>query len=482
MVPATRLSDVPYIMITDAYKYGHAPMFPEGSTKTSYYLEARAGIYPETLWVGLQALLKEYLSKPVTMEWVEYADLHCKLKGLYFPRDLWEQVVTKYGGFPPIKIRALREGSIVPLKVPLMVVESTDKDFIAIPGFLETLLENVWHPTCIGTISMTCRNVNRHYLEKTSVDWESHLLFMTHDFGARSSTSPHSSGLGGFAHAVPFRGSDTEMADMVAEIHYGHKASEGKVATFSVVASEHSPTIAWTREKEHDFYDHIINYFILERGYKLISIVADSYDIDEAIVYLATKKDLFEHYGAKLVIRPDTGEPVEMALRCLNAMKELFGYTINPKGYVEIKNAGILYGDQVRTPMVQRNILEAITNAGFSAKTIVFGMGSGLSQSMERDTLGVAYKLSAIIVNGEARLTFKQPKDAPFKKSKKGFLDVIRDIHGNYQVIEDSATPGEFVGSELVTVYENGKFFNETTLEKIRERFESEERRLGWLK
>ena len=200
------------ILNTDSYKVSHWVQYPPGMDAMFSYIESRGGLYDRTLFFGLQAILKEHLSKPVTAADIDEAKELLTAHGEPFNERGWRYIVDAHGGRVPVTIRAVREGTVVPTLNVLATVESTDPQSFWIASYLETLLLRVWYPTTVATISWHIKQLIRRYLTETSDDPSGQLPFKLHDFGSRGVSSLESAGLGGLAHLVNFKGTDTVAA------------------------------------------------------------------------------------------------------------------------------------------------------------------------------------------------------------------------------------------------------------------------------
>ena len=227
------------ILLTDSYKVSHHVQYPPGTEYLYSYWESRGGLHPETVFFGLQYLLNEYMREPVTMDEIDYADERFKLhfgNGQVFNRAGWEHIVNKHGGFLPLRIKAVPEGTVVPTRNVMLTVENTDPAVPWLTNYMETLLCQLWYPTTVATISREIKKNIGRYLEETG-DLAG-LPFKLHDFGFRGVSSVESAGIGGAAHlAVGFMGTDTMQALEVAFNHY-----DEPMAGFSIPAAEHSKT------------------------------------------------------------------------------------------------------------------------------------------------------------------------------------------------------------------------------------------------
>lgn len=227
------------ILNTDSYKASHWLQYPPGTEATFFYLESRGGTHERTLFFGLQAILKDYLAKPVTVAMIDEARAFLAAHGEPFNEAGWRHIVDVHGGRLPLRIRAVPEGTLVPTHQALLTVENTDPACHWLPSYLETLLMRVWYPITVATVSWHVKRTIGEYLERTSDEPAAQLPFKLHDFGARGVSSFESAALGGMAHLVNFRGTDTMPGVLAARRHYGEP-----MAGHSIPAAEHSTITA----------------------------------------------------------------------------------------------------------------------------------------------------------------------------------------------------------------------------------------------
>jgi len=211
--------DFNLLLDTDSYKGSHWLQYPSDLTAMGAYLESRGGDHPATLFFGLQMLLQDTLAKPISQADLEEAAEIWPLHGLPFNRAGWQRVIDVHGGHLPLRIRAVPEGSRVPTGQVLMTVESTDPQLAWLVSWVETALLRLWYPTTVATRSWHLRTVLQAALERSAEDPEGELAFRLHDFGARGVSSHQSAAIGGLAHLIAFRGSDT-IAALVAGRRY----------------------------------------------------------------------------------------------------------------------------------------------------------------------------------------------------------------------------------------------------------------------
>ncbi len=454
------------ILNTDSYKTSHYLQYPPGSEVISSYIEARKNArFGHVLFFGLQAFIKQYLLQPITIEHIDEAEAILQAHGVPFNRAGWEIILKEYQGFLPLEITALPEGSIVPTGTALVQVQNTDPCLYWLPSYIETaLLRAVWYPSTVATISWKAKQIIRHYLELSSEQVETQLPFKLHDFGARGTSSQESAALGGMAHLVNFLGTDTIASLLAARRYYG-----ADMAGFSIPAAEHSTMTAWGQEHEVDAYANMLEQFA--QAGKLVAVVSDSYDIYHAVSELWGKqlKEKVIHSGATIVIRPDSGDPKTVVLEVLERLYANFGGHVNRKGYKVLHDSvRVIQGDGVNLDSIGV-ILEHVCQHGFSTENIAFGMGAGLLQKVNRDTLNFAMKTSAIRIQDEWHDVYKQPKTDPSKHSRRGRLAVIQK-EDTWQTIPESEL-GD-ADNQLKPVFRNGQLLRETDFDEIRRRSE----------
>lgn len=452
------------ILDTDSYKMSHFRQYPPDTEKLFGYLESRYGRYDKTVFFGLQYIIKEYLSKPITKEDVEEAYSIAKQHGEPFPYASWLYIVDKYNGYLPVIIRAVKEGSVVPISNALLTMESTDPRVPWIVGWLETQIMRLWYPITVATRSYYCKKIIRSYLDKTSDNTEAEINFKLHDFGGRGVSSKESAGIGGLAHLVNFLGTDTVDALMFAKDYYNEPC-----AGFSIPAMEHSTVTAWGKENEAEAYRNMINS---NPEYKILAAVSDSYNIYNAVenIWCGSLLEEVKASGKTATIRPDRGDPATVNLELLIILERKIGMKINSKGYKVLPDEyRLIQGDGNNTEKDIDRVLGVLTMHGYSASNIAFGMGGGLLQKLDRDTNGFAFKLSMIVRDGKICSVSKCPVGDNSKKSKEGQLDLQLDENGNYKTVNLNTIKNPN-NSELVTYYENGPTNYEDTLENIRKR------------
>ena len=466
----TVLSLISMIIRTDSYKFSQWMQYPPGTTYVSSYIESRGGEL-KSVFFGLQAFIKDYLLTPITMRDIDIAERIVTAHGLPFNREGWEIVVNEYNGMIPVEIQAVPEGTFMETHNVQVQIVNTDPRLFWITSYLETaLLRGVWYPSTVATKSRKMKQIIAAALHKTSdVPVMDQLMFKLHDFGARGVSSGESAVLGGMAHLVNFMGTDTAEALVGVMAYY----NTDEVVGFSIPASEHSTITSWGREHEVDAYDNMINKFAGPG--KLYACVSDSFDIYAACRDLwGTKlKDKIIASGGTLVVRPDSGDAETVPVEVIEILAEKFGYTINSKGFKVLPPyIRVIQGDGINEHSLPE-IIDNLIAAGFSIDNIAFGMGGGLLQAWNRDTLKYAMKASAIRINDGKWVGFaKDPITDKGKQSKEGRLALVHNCgigSCSYKTIpEEVLKSGD--KNLLRTVFKNGELLIEDTFEEIRER------------
>lgn len=453
------------LLNTDSYKVSMFKQYPAGTTGVYSYIESRGGRYDVTVMFGLQAFIKEYLLEPITQADIDIADELLTAHGEPFNRDGWQYILDKHNGYLPVVIRAVPEGTVVPVKNVLATIENTDPNCFWLTTYLETaLLRAVWYPTTVATQSWSIKKVILEYLERTGDP--SLIDFKLHDFGARGVSSMESAGVGGAAHLVNFMGTDTITGLLYAREYYN-----AGIAGFSIPAAEHSTITSWGRENEVKAYENMVDQFA--KPGSIVAVVSDSYDIFNAASKLwgeELKQKVIDS-GATVVIRPDSGDPDVVCRQLVDILGQKFGYTTNAKGYRVLNNVRLIQGDGVNERTI-RNILGSFQAYGWSADNIAFGMGGALLQQVDRDTQKFAMKCSSAQINGVWVDVQKDPITDAGKKSKAGRVQLWKS-GGEWVSAVDQ--PKEWADKAigpfqlwLEEVYRDGKLIKEYTFEEVR--------------
>lgn len=478
-------------LLTDYYKVGHIFQYPEKTELVYSNLtprKSRLNGIDEMVFFGLQYFVKEYLVDYFNKNFFEQP----KEKVI---ADYKRRIVTSLGahlpsyqhlealhdlGYLPVEIKALPEGSRVPMRVPCVTLVNTVPEFYWITNFLETLLSAViWQPCTSATIAHSYRKLLDRYAEETGVD-KAFVQWQGHDFSFRGMSSLETAITSGMGHLLSFTGTDTIPAIDALEQYYGADA-EKELIGGSVAATEHSVMCSGSRDGELETFKRLVTE-VYPSG--IISIVSDTWDLWKVCTeYLPALKEIILARDGKVVIRPDSGDPVKIICGDPNGATEVqrkgvvellwdvFGGTVTDKGYKMLDgHIGAIYGDSINIERATA-ICEGLKEKGFASQ-VVFGIGSFTYQYNTRDTFGTAMKATYVVIDGEGREIFKNPvTDDGTKRSATGLLQVKKE-NGTY-VLHDQVGWEEERDSELQTVFKNGILVKEDSLAGIRARLHS---------
>ena len=529
----------------DSYKIGHFGMFPKGITKCYSNFTPRSDLHlnlpaeyksGKIVWFGLQSVLLELntvweetffgLPWEIVEDQLDMYIPFCGPNGVekeHF-KALWEL------GYLPLHIKALPEGTEVPVGIPVLTITNTDPRFFWLPNFLETWLSSaLWQASTSATISRAYRKIVDKYYDLTGANPELK-PWCCHDFSVRGMAGINSAAMSGAGHLLSFTGTDNLPAvKLINDCYSGGETFVGG----SVPATEHSVMCAGGKESEIETFRRLLKMY--PSG--IVSIVSDTWDFWNVITNMARElKDDIEartpdQFGnAKVVFRPDSGDPVEIicgykiidattlfqnqysayyddyevvltndgeyrlleatydsydnafdcftfgkelskaeAIGAVECLAEIFGTTTNSKGFKTLnQRVGLIYGDSI-TAQRAEEILKRLADKGFAADNIVFGIGSYTFQYNTRDTLGFAMKATYVEIDGVGQAIFKEPKtDSGTKKSARGLLQVA-EVNGNL-VLSQNVTPEEEKEGLLQRVFLNGYLTYHDTIENIRNR------------
>lgn len=500
------------LSLIDFYKVGHIFQYEPGTSRVYANFTARSDKHAsmlcrdyyygsEVVVAGIQGFIKEFLIDLWGRE--------------FFDRDR-DTVVSHYArrctnalgpapegksydkafkdlhdlGYLPLEIRALPEGTLCPIGVPMFTIENTHDDFYWLTNFIETCVsQNIWKTITVATLAHHYRCIMNSYAVETGVDSDEMSIF-GHDFSARGLGGSEDSARSNIGHLFSFAGGDTVASLDYAEDYYGADSDE-EMLCVSVPATEHSVMCIGTKEREIDTYRRLINE-VYPTG--IVSIVSDTWDFWRVITeYTRELKNVIEARPSndiglpgKLVFRPDSGDPVKIicgdpdakegspafkgAVECL---WEVFGGTNTSKGFKVLNQCvGLIYGDSI-TPERADMILSQLAEKGFAANNVIFGIGSFTYQHITRDTFGMAMKATWGRVNGEGREIFKDPiTDDGTKKSLTGRVMVVRE--GDEIKVLDRQSPKASNQGLLRPVFRDGALLVEENLATIRQRLASQ--------
>lgn len=483
----------------DFYKADHKSQYPEGTTEVYSNFTPRSTKLAKTLddyddrivVFGIQYFIKDFLidawnegffsrnRDEVVSQYKERMDnaLGVDAIDVTHIKDLHDL------GYLPIQIKALDEGTRVPKGVPMLTVKNTHPDFFWITNYLESVMScYLWKPMTTATTAFEYKRLLTNFARKTGTDL-GFVTFQAHDFSFRGMSSLQDAGISGAGHLTSFAGTDTVPSIDFVESFYGLKASEELLGA-SVPATEHSVMCMGTSEGEYQTFERLIKD-VYPKG--IVSIVSDTWDFWTVVTDFMSrlKGDILSRDG-KVVIRPDSGDPVKIvcgdktatpsspehkgAIECL---WDIFGGTTSEQGYKLLdEHIGLIYGDSITLERAQA-ILEGLEKKGFASGNVVFGVGSYTYQYVTRDNFGFAMKATSGVVKGERRDIFKDPKtDSGTKKSAKGLLRVEKE--GETYVLYDQQTEEQEKQGALKTVFRDGVLTKVTNFRDIRRRLEEQ--------
>ncbi|WP_462251184.1 nicotinate phosphoribosyltransferase [Ekhidna sp.] len=476
--------------LADGYKVDHRNQYPEGTELVYSNWTPRKSRIPgvdKVTFFGLQYFIKKYLQEDFDRNFFNkpkqevVAEYRRRINAYLGPDAItFEHVEALHDlGYLPVEIKALPEGTRVPLRTAMFTIKNTLPQFFWVTNFLETILSCViWMPCTSATISLEYRKILNQYAIETGGDME-FVPFQGHDFSFRGMAGLEAAMMSGAGHLLNFTGTDTIPAIDFLEEYYNADATKEMIGA-SVPATEHSVMCMGTELDEIETFKRLINE-TYPTG--IVSIVSDTWDFWKVITeYVPQLKEQILVRDGKVVIRPDSGDPIKIicgdpeaevgtpeykgAVECLY---ETFGGTISETGYKLLdQHIGLIYGDSITLERCQQ-ICENLKQKGFASTNVVFGIGSFTYQYVTRDTFGFAMKATYGEVNGQGREIFKDPKtDDGTKKSARGLLGIYKDANGNLEM-KDRADYETEAGGELKTVYKDGQLLVEMSLAEIRD-------------
>ena len=519
---------IPAPLLLDSYKSSHRKQYSP-NTEVVYSTwtprKSRESDINKVVVFGIQAFIQDYLVELFnqTFFYRKKEDVIPVIKEIMqnYTGDSdtshWEALHDL--GYLPLEIRALPEGTLCPIRVPMATIENTKPEFYWLTNFIETIFSTeVWKPMTSATIALQYRKILDSYAEKTC-DNNDHVDYQGHDFSLRGMAGVDAGLSSGAGHLVSFKGSDTIPAVFWIEKYYQTKNINGSVAT-SIPATEHSVAETNIIELEEQFKNSEDPRLEAERAYLgrllndvypsgFFSYVSDTYNLwDVCTKVLPSHKDKIMSRDGRVVVRPDSGDPVDILcgyntktffddyggtdkpvrLRdesdtpyyneinkgVIELLWETFGGTVNSKGYKVLdSHIGCLYGDAITLERA-KEICERLEKKGFASSNVVLGIGSYTYNMNTRDTFGFALKTTYGVVNGKELLLYKDPiTDDGTKKSQKGRVIVLRDENGDLTYIdnlyksewEKRVNNGE---DELRTVFKDGKVMNTQSFDMVR--------------
>jgi nicotinamide phosphoribosyltransferase len=486
------------LLLSDGYKVSHNSMYPKGTTLVYSNFTPRSNKYApkgcdnlvsfgqQMMMVQIhEAFEKDFFNKPkdkVCGEMKKELELY-----LGMPYDVSHFEALHDLGYLPINVKIIEEGTLVPMRVPVLTIYNTHPDFYWLTNYLETIISNLlWKPMTSATIAYTYRKVLSKWQEKTDSENSWFIDWQGHDFSMRGMDSVDAVISSGLGHLTSFMGTDSLPTIYGARKYY---AAQGQVGG-SVPATEHSVMCAGGKKDEIETFRRLLSLY--PTG--ILSVVSDTWDLWKVCTeHIVTLKEEILARDGKLVIRPDSGNPVDIICgtnehtsnKYINGLPErylppakgviellwdVFGGAVNEQGYKVLdSHIGAIYGDSITIDRADE-ICSRLEAKGFASTNIVLGIGSFTYQYNTRDTFGFAMKATYVEVDGIGQEIFKDPiTDDGVKKSAKGLLSVFKDDYLTIQLHDKQSWNEEKTGM-LKVLYENGKFVNLTYFKTIKEK------------
>lgn len=503
---------LPAMLMCDFYKTSHREQYPDGTEYIYSTFTPRSNKYfpvaNEVVVFGIQSFVKKYMvnyfnknffkrSKNAIIKEYQRFIYHTivnpgNIQGL--TKAAIERAVKEVDakhiedlhdlGYLPLELKALPEGTLAPIKVPVVTLENTKPKFFWLTNYFETIMSNmIWQPMTSATIAHEYRKLLDEFALKTTGSTAG-VEFQGHDFSMRGMSSLETTEISGAAHLLSFVGTDSIPAITFHEEYYNANIEEEVVGT-SIPATEHSVMCSYGDANEFDLFKHLITE-VYPNGF--FSVVSDTWDFWKVVTEYLPKleKEIMGREG-RVVIRPDSGDPVKILIGdpeadnlsaqmgLIECLWEIFGGTVTEQGYKLLDtHIGAIYGDSITLERA-RAIVEGLEAKGFASTNIVFGIGSYTYNHNTRDTFGFAMKATWAQVNGEERLLFKDPKtDDGTKKSQRGRVVVVREFFEGIKYLDGLSKDAQAAFADedmLQTVFYNG-FLNpdaETSLSEIRQ-------------
>lgn len=486
------MTNIHPLLLLDYYKTTHNEQYPKGLTKVvSYYTPRMSRIDDENELVmfGLQAFIKEYLIKSFNENFFSRVKNEVLIEYKRVIENTLGKGIVNYEkiemlhdlGYLPIEIKAVAEGTRVPIRVPMFEITNTHKDFAWLVNTLETALScSLWHTQVSTNVGYRYRKIVNKYFG-ISVDDSVPRSRALGDFSMRGQESCESAIKSSAGFCLSFANTATVPAILFLEDYYNCDCEKEPVA-FGAISTEHSVMNSnyAVDGDEISMVKRLLNDIYPANGFSMVSDSYDYWNMIDSIVPTC-KEDILRH-GGYIGIRGDSGDPVEITTETVKKLWETFGGSVNSKGCKVLdSHIKVIYGDSI-TPQRAESIYKILIENGFACNNVLLGVGSFSMQCLEqggelkpytRDTFGIAIKATYCEVDGKPIQIFKDPKTdtGNFKKSQRGLCVVYRDANSalEYQDGFDSSTIASFNGDNLLKpVFRDGKMVKEQTLQEIR--------------
>lgn len=476
------------MLLIDFYKAVHAEMLPQNITKSVSYFTprmSRVKRWDKVVMFGLQGFIKEYLidyfndnffNIPLETVMSEYTRIMDNTlgKNAYNPKKI-EKLHNL--GYLPIQIVALPEGTLVPMHVPMFGITNTHEDFAWLPQALESLISaEMWHIMLAATVGYTYRQIVNEYYDKTCDDDVSRARALG-AFDFRGEECLQSATKAGAGWLLSFLNTATVPAIPYLENYYLCDCAKEPVG-FGSPSTEHSVMCSnfAVDGDEITLLRRLLTEIYPNTSF---SAVLDSYDywnvIDNILPQL--KPEIMAHNGCMLM-RGDSGDCVEVVTKTVFKLWDIFGGTVNSKGYKVLDpHVKAIYGDSITVQRCEE-IYHILMENGFACSNVALGVGSfsfqcieedGILKPFTRDTFSSCIKATYCEIDGTPTPIFKDPKDGGFKKSQKGCCVVYNSMEGLWYQDEHSWLSASNSPYQLLeTVFKDGKMVKEQTLSEVR--------------
>jgi len=480
------------MLLIDFYKAVHAEMLPKGITKSVSYFTprmSRVKRWDKVVMFGLQGFIKTYLIDYFNNEFFnksfdEVISEYKRVMDATLGKDTYKIDKIEHLhklGYLPIEIVALPEGTLVPMHVPMFGITNTHPDFAWLPQSLESLISaEIWHPMLAATVGYTYREIVNKYYDLTCDDNIPRARALG-AFDFRGEECLQSAEKAGAGWCLSFLNTATVPTIPYLEANYNCDCTKEPVA-FGSPSTEHSVMCS---NYAVDGDEETLLRRLLTEIYPntSFSAVLDSYDywnvIDNILPRL--KEEILAHNGCMLM-RGDSGDCVEVVTKTVFKLWDIFGGTINSKGYKVLNpHVKAIYGDSITIQRCEQ-IYQILMENGFACSNVALGVGSfsfqcveedGILKPFTRDTFSSCIKATYCEIDGKPYPIFKNPKDGGFKKSQKGCCSVRWSREKEALVYIDGATWDEAkydYQNHLVTIFKDGVMTKEQTLAEIRDR------------
>ena len=495
------------LLLIDFYKAVHDLMLPNKMTKSVSYgtpRMSRVNRWKEIVQFGLQPLVKtyfidyfnnEFFNKPLEEVIAEYERV---LNATLGEKAYSSEKIKKLHqlGYLPIEITALKEGTLVPVHIPMFEISNTHPDFAWLPQALESLLSaEIWHPMLSATVGYTYRQIVNKYYD-ISVENNVPRSRALGDFSFRGQECLQSAVKSSAGWCLSFLNTATVPVIPFLEQMYNCNCTKEPVA-FGSPSSEHSVMCSnfAVDGDEITFYKRILTQIYPDVSF---SVVCDSYDYVNVVenILPQLKEEIMQHNGCML-IRGDSGNCVKVVTETVFKLWDIFGGTINSKGFKVLDpHVKAIYGDSITVQRCEE-IYKILIENGFACNNVALGVGSFSMQCIEeedtirvkladgsyvegtaiilkpftRDTFSFCVKATYCEIDGKPYPIFKNPKDGGFKKSQRGCC-IVWEENGKL-FYNDGCTWDQAHNSEvnlLQPIFKDGKMVKEDTLKEVRDR------------